>query len=140
MINRQNSINAYTKISLETTVENASPYQLIILLFDGALSAMKFAKLHMKNNDIAAKGMAISKAINIIDNGLRGSLNFEKGGEIADNLDNLYDYINRRLLYANLHNDEAAIDQCYQLLSDIANAWKQIGETTAAEVPVEANL
>ncbi|VTR43098.1 Flagellar protein fliS [Serratia fonticola] len=81
----------------------------------------------MNQGNIAGKGLAISKAINIIDNGLKNGLNHEQGGEIADNLAALYDYMKRRLMQANLHNDVAALDEVSGLLENIADAWRQIG-------------
>ena len=76
----------------------------------------------------AAKGSAISKAISIIDNGLRASLDKEAGGEIAANLDALYDYMSRRLLHANLKNDVTIIDEVHGLLADLRGAWVEIGD------------
>ncbi|WP_227780622.1 flagellar export chaperone FliS, partial [Hafnia paralvei] len=73
------------------------------------------------------KGQSITKAINIIDNGLKAGLNLEKGGELAENLAALYDYMVKRLLHANLHNDEATIQHVTDLLDNIADAWRQIG-------------
>jgi flagellar protein FliS len=118
---------AYAQVSVESGVMSASPHQLIVMLFDGALSALLRARILMNQGNIAGKGQAISKAINIIDNGLKNGLNHEQGGEIADNLAALYDYMKRRLMQANLHNDIAAIDEVSGLLENIADAWRQIG-------------
>jgi flagellar protein FliS len=98
------------------------------MLYDGALVALLSAKTNIAANNIAAKGTAISKAITIIDNGLRASLDKEAGGEIAANLDALYDYMSRRLLHANLKNDVPAIDEVHGLLADLREAWVTIGE------------
>lgn len=117
---------AYEQVSLETSVNQASPHQLIVLLFDGALNAIKLAKLYIEKGNIAGKGVAISKAINIIDNGLKSCLDMEKGGEIAANLDDLYHYISHQLVLANLHNDIAKLDNCYDLLNNIAQSWREI--------------
>ena len=117
---------AYQQVSLETSVNQASPHQLIVLLFDGALNAIKLAKLYIEKGNIAGKGTAISKAINIIDNGLKSCLDMEKGGEIAANLDDLYHYISHQLVLANLHNDIAKLDNCYDLLNNIAQSWREI--------------
>lgn len=117
---------AYEQVSLETSVNQASPHQLIVLLFDGALNAIKLAKLYIEKGNIAGKGVAISKAINIIDNGLKSCLDMEKGGEIAANLDDLYHYISHQLVLANLHNDVAKLDNCYDLLNNIAQSWREI--------------
>lgn len=119
--------SAYEKMSLETSVNHASPHQLIALLFDGALHAMKLAVLCLQKGKIAKKGAAISKAINIIDNGLKSSLNFEQGGEIAENLNDLYQYISQQLVLANLHNDQEKLQFCFNLLNNIAESWREIG-------------
>ncbi|MEB7886153.1 flagellar export chaperone FliS [Serratia fonticola] len=126
MYNRSGT-QAYAQVSVESGVMGASPHQLIVMLFDGALSALLRARILMEQGNIAGKGLAISKAINIIDNGLKNGLNHEQGGEIADNLAALYDYMKRRLMQANLHNDVAALDEVSGLLENIADAWRQIG-------------
>ncbi len=126
MYNRSGS-QAYATVGLESGVMSASPHQLIVMLFDGAQSALVRARILMNQGDIPAKGAALSKAINIINNGLSAGLNMEKGGELAENLSALYDYMSRRLLHANLHNDEQAITEVLALLENIADAWRQIG-------------
>lgn len=118
---------AYAQVGLESAVLSASPHQLVVMLFDGALSAMKKATILMDQGDIPGKGQALTKAINIITNGLRAGLNHEVGGELSANLDDLYEYMTRRLLEANLRNDPQAIAEVEALLSNIAEAWKQIG-------------
>ncbi|KAA1189046.1 flagellar export chaperone FliS [Photorhabdus heterorhabditis] len=117
----------YAQIDMESEIMNASPYQLIQILFNGALSALRRAIILMEQGNIAEKGAAISKAINIIDNGLKQGLDNEKGGELAHNLASLYDYMTQRLLYANLRNDEPAITEVIKLLTEISDAWRQIG-------------
>jgi flagellar biosynthetic protein FliS len=118
---------AYAQVGVESAVLSASPHQLPPSLFDGALTPMKKAAILIEQGDIPGKGRALSHAINIINNGLRAGLNHEAGGEISANLDSLYDYMTRRLLQANLHNDLSAIDEVSKLLSNIADAWKEIG-------------
>src|SRR4051812_8430739 len=93
----QHGANAYAKVGVETGVAAASPHHLISMLFDGALIAVAHASQHMKAGNIADKGTAISKAIMIINDGLRTSLNKTAGGEIAHRLDALYEYLSRRL-------------------------------------------
>jgi flagellar secretion chaperone FliS len=117
---------AYKQVSLETSVSQASPHQLIVLLFDGALNAIQLADLYIQKGNIAGKGKAISKAINIIDNGLKSCLDLEKGGEIAENLDQLYHYISHQLVLANLHNDKEKLQTCFNLLDNVAQAWREI--------------
>ncbi|AIX73351.1 MULTISPECIES: flagellar export chaperone FliS [Mixta] len=128
----KSGIQAYAQVGVESAVMSASPHQLVVLLFDGALSAMKKATILMEQGDIPGKGQALSKAINIINNGLRAGLNHEAGGEIAGNLDDLYEYMTRRLLQANLNNDLAAIEEVERLLTNIADAWKEIGPNANA--------
>lgn len=119
-------VQAYKQVNLETSVNQASPHQLIVLLFEGALNAIRLAELFIEKGNIAGKGQAISKAINIIDNGLKSSLDLELGGEIAENLDQLYQYISQQLVLANLHNDKDKLQVCFNLLDNIAQAWREI--------------
>lgn len=86
----------------------------------------------VQQNDIAGKGYALSKAIDIITNGLKADLDIEKGGELAENLAALYDYMVQRLMIANLHNDAKVIDEVETLLNSISDAWRQIGPTPQA--------
>jgi flagellar protein FliS len=128
----QRGVNAYAKVGLETSVISASPHKLIVLLYDGALAAIKSAASHMAAGNIAEKGAAISKALDIINNGLRASLDKKAGGEIASNLDSLYVYMTERLLTANLQNKLPLLDEVQTLLADLRDAWTQIGEKPAA--------
>ncbi len=118
-------VKAYQKVSLESAVMSASPHQLIVMLFDGALSALVRAKLFMEQGAIPEKGKALSHAINIIDSGLKTALDTSEEDELTTNLIALYEYMVRRLLHANLRNDIAAIEEVERLLGNIADAWKQ---------------
>jgi flagellar protein FliS len=124
---------AYARVGVESAVMNASPQQLLTMLFDGAKAAISMARHHMASGDIVAKGNAISKAVSIIDSGLKASLDADAGGsagaELAANLSSLYDYINQRLLYANLRNDPGLLDEADRLLENIASAWREINVT-----------
>lgn len=126
-----NPMAAYNKVGVETGVESADPHKLILMLFEGAMLAVASASLHMtrKNgiDDLARKGEAISKAINIITNGLKASLDLNSGGELAGRLGALYDYMGMRLLYANLHDQPAILDEVSHLLAELKDAWEQIG-------------
>ena len=123
--NALNAIDEYTRLALRTDVETASPHRLILLLLDGALDKLRASRAAMARGNIAAKGSNISWAMSIID-GLRASLNRERGGKLAANLDALYDYMTRTLLEANLHNDAAKISEVERLLGEIRVAWKGI--------------
>ncbi|ORM51104.1 flagellar export chaperone FliS [Pantoea conspicua] len=117
---------AYAKIGVESAVMSASQHQLVVMLFDGALSALIRARLFMQDGNIAGKGNSISKAINIIEGGLKQGLSENSGDELADNLLGLYNYMTRRLLQANLHNDAEAIEEVEGLLRNISDAWKEV--------------
>ena len=123
---------AYAKVNMETGVSAASPHKLIMMLFDGAIVSVASAMNHMQAGDIAAKGQAISRAISIIDSGLRASLDKSAGGEVAENLEALYGYICNRLLEANLRNQQAYLEEVQKLLKDLRDAWAAI-EPKAAE-------
>lgn len=118
--------NAYAKVGIETGVVAASPHKLIVMLFDGALVALATALQHMNTGNVAGKGQSISKAITIIDAGLRASLDPKAGGEIAANLDSLYEYMSRQLLMANLNNQPELIEEVQRLLNDLKGAWESI--------------
>lgn len=118
--------NAYARMGVETGVMSASPHQLIVMLFDGAQASLRAARLHLQQGNMAEKGKALSKAIDIVNNGLSASLDHDKGGEIAGRLASLYDYVVRLLLQANLHNDLQRIDEAARLLDDIGTAWRDI--------------
>lgn len=134
----RNGASAYAKVGIETGVAAASPHKLIVMLFDGALLSVATALQKMKEGDIAGKGQAISKAISIIDSGLRTSLNKEAGGEIAISLDSLYEYMGRRLLAANIENQPAILDEVHGLLADLKGAWEAIGESANPVQPMPA--
>jgi flagellar protein FliS len=133
--------NAYAKVGVETGVLAASPHKLVAMLFEGAEAAIGAAIVHMKNNNVAAKGASISKAILIIDNGLCASLDAKAGGEIAANLDALYKYMVSRLLQANLKNSQEMLEEVRTLLADLRGAWEAIGTSAqpgAASAPAAA--
>ena len=122
-----NPLSAYAEAGIAAKVQAASPHQLILLLFDGAATAIGVARLHIEQNDVAQKGKHISQAIDIINNGLKVSLNTEAGGQLAEQLSALYDYMCRRLIAANIGNDAAALDEVARLLEEIHSAWREIG-------------
>ena len=131
-------VGAYATVGLETGVAAASPHKLVVMLYDGVIVALLSAINNIKASNIAAKGAALSKAITIIDNGLRAALDKKAGGEIAENLDALYDYMSRRLLQANIRNDIAIVEEVHALLADLREAWVQIGEKTDQAAPPSA--
>jgi flagellar secretion chaperone FliS len=121
------ALKEYSKVNLQTGIEGASPHRLIQMLIDGALAKLAQAKGHMKVNSISQKGEDISMAISIIG-GLRDSLDHEQGGSIATNLDNLYEYMSRKLMESNINNDVSLIDEVHGLLMEIKVAWDTIAD------------
>jgi flagellar protein FliS len=122
------SASAYRKIGVETQVDHANPHQLVGMLFDGLQLAVGSARAALQRGDISAKGQQIGIAVRILDEGLRGSLNLEQGGELAGNLHDLYQYCVMRLTHANLRNDDAALAEVQKLIEPVAAGWKQMGE------------
>jgi flagellar protein FliS len=135
---QMNGANAYAKVGVETGVIAASPHKLIVMLFDGAIISIDNAMQHLKAGKIAAKGKAISKAISIIDNGLRASLDKKIGGEIAVSLDALYEYMTNSLILANLNNQVELMLEVQNLLKDLRSSWEAITpvRTANTEAPV----
>lgn len=129
----QHGVNVYAKVGMETGVLAASPNKLIVMLYEGAISACKNAILHMQNKDIASKGAMISKAISIIESGLRLSLDKKAGGEIAENLDALYAYMTKRLMLANIQNQQEYLEEVIRLLTELKGAWEAIANVPAVK-------
>jgi flagellar protein FliS len=123
---------AYGKIGLETDVITGDPHRLILMLFDGALLCIQRGKAHFAAKRIAQKCEAISTALEIVDQGLRASVNPAPDPEFAGRLLGLYRYIIMRLLQANARNDMAALDEAAKILGDLRNAWIQIAPSGAA--------
>jgi flagellar protein FliS len=116
----------YAKVGVDAAVETSDPHRLILMLFDGAMAAVSLARFQMEDGQIAQKGAAISKAIDLITNGLQASLDMEQGGELAGRLAALYEYMSQRLLFANIHNSVAALDEVHELLASLREAWAEI--------------
>jgi flagellar protein FliS len=116
----------YQQVSVETRLTGATPHQLVAMLFDGWMEAVAQARGAMRNGELAGKGHAIGRAVRIIDEGLRAGLDLQAGGTLARDLHELYGYLTMRLTTANLHNDEAALDECQRLMRPLQEAWAAI--------------
>lgn len=121
---------AYARIGLETGVAAASPQRLIVMLYDGALTALAEARGHIQAGRTAQKGRALGKAISIVDEGLKAALDVGQGGDLARSLMELYEYVGRRLLLANLRDDVALIDEAARLLTELRGAWATLADRT----------
>ncbi|MDR1425259.1 MAG: flagellar export chaperone FliS [Azoarcus sp.] len=121
-----NPARAYAQLGRESDINTASPHRLIVLLFEGAETAINVARVHAEKGDVAGRGASISKAIDIISNGLKVSLDMRQG-ELAVRLSSLYDYMVSRLLLANMKNDVGVLREVLSLLGEIHQAWNEIG-------------
>ena len=129
---RRQPSTLYSQVGVETRVSGADPHQLVAMLFDGFQEAVAQARGALRNGDLAAKGMAIGRAVRILDEGLRAGLDLRAGGTLARDLDDLYRYLGLRLTVANLRNDEAALDECRRLMQPLREAWASIADQPPA--------
>jgi len=120
------AVNAYQNVQVDAAFLGASPHELIGKLLSRAIKAIAEAKEQMQAGDIPGKSQNIKIAIAIISDGLRSSLNMEAGGALAENLDNLYDYMSRQLLSAHAQNDTAILEEVSSLLREIKSGWDGI--------------
>jgi flagellar protein FliS len=130
---------AYQSVAVQTDVASADPHRMTLLLYDGAIEAIRLAQAHMGTRRIAAKCEAIGKAVRIVEEGLKASVDRQQGGSLAERLVYLYDYITMRLLQANLRNDRKALDEASRLLVDLRAAWAQIGASGSQSQTAPAN-
>ena len=119
-------IASYKQINAESEIRGADPIRLITLLFDGAEAALEKAQSQLAANDVVGKSDSLTKAMTIIVEGLSASLSVEQGGELAERLKALYDYMVLRLVHANIHKDAAAISEVQHLLAEISGAWRDL--------------
>ena len=125
----QNGVNTYAKISMETGVLAARPNKLIILLYEGDIAAFRSADTYMQSKDIANKGAMLSKAISIIESGLRLSLNKKAGGEFALSLGAIYAYMSNRLMPTNIKNHPKS----WNAYDSLAEAYGNDGDKTKSK-------
>ncbi len=129
-------MNKAAQAYFQTKVGTTDQGHLLIMLYDGALKYIQQARTKMLANDFAGKGILISKVIDII-NELASSLNMDRGGSLAVNLNNLYLLCTARLLRANLKMDMESLDSVEAILSDLRGAYAQIVETPEARKVAE---
>ncbi|MEN9629111.1 MAG: flagellar protein FliS [Pseudomonadota bacterium] len=122
---------AYRSMAAETGITDASPHRLVLMLYDGLLESLAEARGAMRARDHERKGRAIGRAVRIVEEGLRGGLNLQAGGELAQNLHQLYGYMATRLTQANLRNDEQMLLECQNLLQPLRDAWISISSAPA---------
>ena len=125
------SASAYQRVQVETAVSQASPHQLVVMLFDAYLQAVSMARMALKQGNTAMKGEQIGKAVRIIDEGLKPALNMEEGGDLAMNLNGLYGYCVMLLTQTNLNNDDKALADASRIMQPVAQGWKEMGAQVA---------
>ena len=122
---RKKGLASYGEVEVQSGTAYADSVQMFQMLFDGLIDSLAAAEGQIERNEIQSKGESISRAMRIVL-GLQGSLDMEKGGEIAENLADLYDYCTRRLMHANLKNDLEAVREVKKLMGEIRDAWAQV--------------
>ncbi len=127
----QGALDTYQANGIKAAVEGANPHRLIDMLMERALARIAIAKGHMQRGHVAEKGEHVSGAMAIID-GLRTFLDHEAGGELASDLDSLYEYMSRRLLEANMSDEVSILDEVSELVREIRSAWVAIGDQVPA--------
>jgi flagellar protein FliS len=135
----QKAIASYGDVKVTTGVSSANGVQLIQMLFDGLLESLAATKGHIQNGAIAEKGKSIARASRIVI-GLQGALDFERGGDLANNLNELYGYVTRRLLHVNARNDLDALEEIFGLMNEIRTAWEGVPDLIPASPRASALL
>lgn len=118
--------SAYKRVGMESLVSGADGHQLTQMLFKALLQALSTARTQMVQGDVAGKCKSMDRALHILQEGLDGALDVERGGQIAANLRALYDYCGVRLTLSSVQNDPRLLDEVVSLVEPIAQAWEQI--------------
>ncbi|MES2819752.1 MAG: flagellar export chaperone FliS [Pseudomonadota bacterium] len=126
-MNAMTAMKQYQSVNTRAQAADASPHRLIQMLMEGGLSRLAQARGALERGDVAQKGELIGKAIGIVG-GLRAGLNLEQGGEVATNLDDLYEYMVGRLVQANLNNEAGPLEEVAGLLRNIKSGWDAISQ------------
>ncbi|MGH8219252.1 MAG: flagellar export chaperone FliS [Steroidobacteraceae bacterium] len=138
---RNSRLAAYQSVSVHGAVAGADPHALVQMLLDAAMERVTAARACIERGEIARKAKLLHSTVILIAE-LRGSLDLERGGDLAQNLSDLYDYMIRRLIQANLSGDAGAVAEVLGLLGEIRGAWVAIGPEVkhgASATPVAAS-
>jgi flagellar protein FliS len=132
--------NAYRQIGVTSAVDGANPHRLVGMLYDGLLESIAEARGALRSGNVETKCRSVGRAVRIVEEGLKGGLDLQSGGDIARNLSLLYGYVSQRLTLANVHNDEAMLQECADLIQPVRDAWAQIGAAApSAPLPLVVN-
>ena len=118
-------LNQYKKTDVDMGVQGATPHQLVMMLYEGALKNLALARGAIERKDYEQKNNALNKTMDIVT-ALRAGLDREYSPDLVGNLEALYDYINRRLFVVNAKNELPTLDECAKLLRELKEAWEQI--------------
>lgn len=132
------AMKEYRQVDLRHAVESASPHRLVQLMMERVLAKIAIARGHLERDEVAEKGRHIGDAISII-NGLQVSLNHKADSAMCENFDALYDYMTRRLLEANLKNDDSLLTEVAGLMRQVKEAWDAIGDELAGQAVAAAS-
>lgn len=133
------AFDGYGAVQVATGVATADSTKLILMLFDGLMESLAAARGHIEHGNTAEKGKALSRAGRIVI-GLQGALDFNQGGDLARNLDDLYGYVTRRIIHINAANDLEALEEVRGLMVEIREAWSSLpGLMPSAPTPATLN-
>ena len=127
------SANTYRAVDIESSVLGSNPHQLIGLMFSTLLQSLSKARTAIQNRDTTTKVRTIGHSLRLLEEGLKGSLDTNRGGELARNLANLYDYCVLRITEANARNDAGMIDEVIALITPVADGWSEIKNVPAVQ-------
>ena len=132
------SASAYRDVGASTALDAASPHKLVSLLYAALAGQITAARGALARRDIAEKGRRVGQAVRILEEGLIAPLDMQRGGAIAQNLRDLYDYMVQRLTLANLKNDDALMSECARLLETLRDGWDNMAEPVRGETMLAA--
>jgi flagellar protein FliS len=131
------ALESYAEGSRASQAVVADKVELIQMLFDGLVDSLSEARGHIEHRSIEKKSQCLNRASRIVI-GLKSALDFEQGGELSRNLDELYDYAIRKILHVNIHNDVPALLEIHGLMSEIQQAWKSMPGLIPSRSPIQS--
>lgn len=137
LYSQQAKLAAYRSVSAHGIVADGDPHTLVLTVFDAILGRLTVARACIQNRETRRMAGLLHSSVTLIAE-LRGSLNLQQGGPLAQNLSDLYEYMTRRLIHANLNSDAAAVTEVQGLLTEIRGAWATIGPEVRPAAPPAA--
>lgn len=133
-MNSLRALSDYGSVKVVGGVATANNVELIMMLFDGLIESLSLARGHIQHGAIEPKNKSLQRASRIVL-GLQNALDYEKGGELARNLADLYTYVVRRIIDINAYNDLSALDEVVSMMSEIRAAWQQVPALVPTPLP-----